>query len=143
QNIVRDYKFAPQFDGATGWLSDNIDGIGRMDGYGVQELGANYIAFNPPRGTYRVNLVDDSALELWAVGINGKEASVVPLGHGGTISNQDYDYMYLMVFNPAYPDDLADCVYTNYNLDVSPASAALTPVAQTWDAKYFLPLQSD
>jgi hypothetical protein len=143
QNIVRDYKFAPDFNGATLWLSNNIGGVGRIDGYGVQELGANYIAFNPPTGTYRVTLIDDESLELWAVGIKGNEASAIALGHGGTISNQGYDYVYLMVFNPASPHNLADCNYANYNLDVSPANAALAPVTQTWDAKYFLPLKSE
>jgi hypothetical protein len=143
QNMVRDYKFAPEFDGATEWLSDNISSVGRIEGYGVQELGANYISFNPPQGTYRVNLIDDGSLELWALGIKGDEASAVSLGHGGTISNQGYDHVYLMVFNPAYIDDLTDCNYTYYSLDVSPTSAALTPVAQTWDAKYFLPLKPD
>ncbi|MEO8612775.1 MAG: MXAN_6640 family putative metalloprotease [Chloroflexota bacterium] len=142
QNIVRDYKFAPEFGGAVLWMSNNIGGTGRIDGYGVQELGANYIGFNPPKGTYRVNLVDNDSLELWAVGIKGDTASAIPLGHGGTISNQGYDHEYLMVFNPATPSDIDNCTYANYNLDVSPSNAALAPVIQTWDAKYFLPLKT-
>jgi hypothetical protein len=143
QNIIRDYKFAPQFEGATVWLSDTITNVGRLDGYGAQELGANYIGFDAPQGTYRVNLMDDEALELWAVGISGSEASVIPLGHGGVVSNEDYDYLYLMVFNPAYSDDLESCDYANYNLDVTEVNAQPAPVTQTWNADYFLPLQSE
>jgi hypothetical protein len=143
QNIVRDYKFAPQFEGATEWMSRNINSVGRIDGYGVQELGANYIGFNMPQGTYRVDLIDDGSLDLWALGIKGDEASSIALGHGGNISNEGYDFMYLMVFNPATPQDIYDCTYAEYNLDVTPVNAAHSPVTQTWDAKYFLPLKSD
>jgi hypothetical protein len=143
QNIARDYKFAPQFDGATLWMSDSITNRGRIKGYGVQELGANYFDFNLSEGTYRVDLVDAGALELWAVGIAGDEASVIPLGRGGVISNEGYEYVYLMVFNPAYSDDLESCAFANYNLDVSPVSAPLAAIAQTWNAEYFLPLTSE
>jgi hypothetical protein len=143
QNIVRDYKFAPQFDSATVWLSDSITETGRIEGYGVQALGANYIGFNAPEGTYRVSLVDDGTLELWAVGVDGRQAHAIPLGRGGAISNENVDYLYLMVFNPAYSDELDDCEYVNYHLDVTPVSAPLAPATQTWDAKHFLPLKSE
>jgi len=144
QNLARAYKFAPQFGEATVWLSDNITGSGRINGSGVQELGANYMAFNPPEGTYRVSLGnDDELLELWAVGINGREASVIPLGRGGVITNEGYDYLYLMVFNPTYRDDLENCDTIDYNLDVTSVSAPLAPVTSTWDAKHFLPLKAE
>ena len=144
QNIARDYTFAPDFGGSSVWLSDTLSRAGRIQGYGVQELGANYIAFDPPQGTYRVDLVDDGTLELWAVGVADGEAVAFPLGRGGVVSSAGYDYLYLMVFNPAYQDDLDNCVYTNYALDVTPTRAAVaSSAAHTWDAKYFVPLTGE
>jgi hypothetical protein len=143
QNIVRDYKYASQFNDASLWLSDTITNVGRIKGYGAQELGANYIGFNAPQGTYRVDLVDDDRLEMWAVGINGDEASVMPLGSGGVIANEGYDYLYLMVFNPAYSEFQESCDYASYNLDITEVNAQPAPVTQTWNAEYFLPLQSE
>jgi hypothetical protein len=144
QNIVRDYKFALQFNDVTVWLSDNITQSGRTTGYGVQGLGANYLAFNPPTGSYRVSLEGDTdeVLELWAVGINGREASVMPLGRGGVISNEGYEYVYVMVFNPTYNDDLYECKFADYHLEVAPSSAPIAPVTATWDATQFIPLTS-
>ena len=141
QNLVRDYSLAPEFGTATPWLSDDIVRAGRINGYGAQELGANYIGFRPAAGTYSVNIVDNPSLELWAVGLHGNQADAINLGQGGTISNAHYDYTYLMVFNPAYDDLLDDCTTAHYQLETRPSSAALTPVTETWDAQYFLPLQ--
>jgi hypothetical protein len=142
QNIVRDYALAPQFEGATLWLAGDIGRVGRTSGYGVQELGANYIAFHPTPGTYRVNLLGNDSLELWAVGIRGGQADAIRLGSGGTISNADYEYMYLMVFNPAYDDDVNDCTSAQYSIETTAAGGTLAPVTQVWDARYFAPLHS-
>jgi hypothetical protein len=143
QNLTRDYKFAPQFNDATVWLGGNITASGRISGYGVQELGANYVAFHPTPGTYNVSVVGDDSLELWAVGIAGDQADAILLGQGGTISNANYDYMYLIAFNPAYDDDVDDCVTVDYSIETTVSNRSLSPVTATWDATHFLPLHDE
>ncbi|MBZ0276812.1 MAG: PPC domain-containing protein, partial [Anaerolineae bacterium] len=76
QNLMRNYKFAPDFEAASVWLEGTISRVGRQDFTGVQELGANYVALTMPPGTYSVRLVNDSSdmLEMWTVQVTGTQA---------------------------------------------------------------------
>lgn len=144
QNLVRDYQLAPDFH-ATVWLENTIDAPGRWTytGEGIQELGANYFAFSMPSGTYQVSLSGDNGeLQLWTVGIRGDEATEFSLGRGAVLSNEGFDHMYLMVFNPVYDESVNDCVYSDYTMEVRPGRSA-DPVAatRTWDATNFQPLR--
>ena len=120
KNLARDYNLAPLFD-ATVWLENTITAVGRwtFTGEGIQELGANYFRFSAPAGIYYAGLVnDDGALQLFAAGIVNGQVDAIPLGRGGTFDSANYDDVYLMVFNPAYDDDLTDCIYLSYAIDV-------------------------
>ncbi len=143
QNLVRDYELAAEFR-STVWLENTIDAPGRwaFTGEGIQELGANYFAFSMPPGIYDVNLVDDSGdLMLWGIGIRGAEAVEIPLGHGGILSTEGYDYVYLMVFNPVYDEDVNDCDYGGYSIEVRIGSGTPATSTHTWDASHFAPLR--
>lgn len=143
QNLVRDYALAPQFE-ATVWLENTIRDTGSwtFTGDGIQEFGANYFYFKRPPGFYDIHLMGDGGfLNLWAVGIRGDEAEAFDLRRGGTIDTHGYDYVYLMVFNPVYDDNVDDCSYQGYSLDVQPGSeTAQPPIALTFDATHFEPL---
>ena len=120
KNLARDYTLAPLFE-ATVWQEATVDGVGRytFTGEGIQELGANYFRFAPPPGAYYAGLVnDDGSLELWAIGINGTDVEAISLGRGGVFDTSPYTSAYLMVFNPIYDDDMTDCVYRDYQIDV-------------------------
>lgn len=142
KNLVRAYALAPRFD-ATVWLEGTIARAGKWQapGAGVQELGANYIAFQPAPGAYTVTVDGLDTLTLLAVGISGARADVFDLGRGGVVDSAGYDYMYLIVFDTSY-NDVYDCAYASYSLDVQPAPAAAgMPPAYTLDAQYFAPLE--
>jgi hypothetical protein len=139
QNLVRDYTLAPAFH-ATVWLENTINDVGRWKytGQGVQELGANYFALDLPAGEYYAGLTnDDGALKLWAVGVRGQEADAFDLQRGGNITTQNYDHVYLMVFNPEYDDSVGNCDYYDYSIDVSKSKGNLTPVARVLNATHF------
>lgn len=130
KNLARDYALAPLFD-ATVWLENTINDTGRwtFTGNGIQELGANYFRFDPPPGIYYAGLVnDDSSLELWAIGVTDSTVSAVPLGRGGVVDTALFDIMYLMVFNPAYDDDMSNCIYLDYEIDVQVSKSPPSPV---------------
>lgn len=139
QNLVRQYALALKFN-TTVWLEDTIDAVGRWRplGDGVQELAANYFALDLPPDTYYAGLVnDDGQLDLWAVGVRGDEADSIWLGRGGSFDTGAYDYVYLMVFNTAYDNNVSRCAYADYSIDVSSSKEALAPVSHIWDATYF------
>ncbi len=145
QNLVRDYTLAPEF-GATVWLEDIIrsDGEWTHTGDGVQELGANYFQFKLPAGVYQIKLSEKTeTLELWAVGIRDQVAEAFVLD--GALDTRSYDYVYLMVFNQNYDDDVSDCTYYTYSLlvDALDASEVMNTPAFTFDATYFEPLVLD
>jgi hypothetical protein len=143
QNLLRDYDLAGEFQ-ATVWLENTIDAPGRwtFTGEGIQELGANYFAFSMPPGVYQISLSgDNGALLLWAIGIQGTEAVEIPLGRDGLLSTHGYDYVYLMVFNPVYDEDVNDCTYGSYVLDVRLSSGEGAAATHTWDATNFAPLR--
>ncbi|MFN8378916.1 MAG: MXAN_6640 family putative metalloprotease [Anaerolineae bacterium] len=140
KNLARDYSLAPLFD-ATVWLENTITDTGRwtFTGQGIQELGANYFRFNPRPGLYYAGLVnDDGQLQLWAVGVTGSALNAIPLGRGGVIDTSLYNSVYLVVFNPAYDDDMTDCVYQNYDIDVQVSKSPPSPaVAYQFPATQF------
>jgi hypothetical protein len=142
KNLARDYDLAPQFD-ATVWMEDRITGAGRWgySGEGIQELGANYFEFSPDAGVYSVGLInDDAALDLWAVGVLDGLLDAFHLGRTGTIDTSAYDAVYLMVFNPVYDDDIYDCRYYDYAIDVTGGKGGLTALDSQWDGRFFEPL---
>jgi hypothetical protein len=142
QNLVRSYKFAPDFEEATVWLEGRITGMGRWDYTGMQELGANYLALVVPPGTYQVRLADDTSgmLQVWAVSVTGNQAASSLLGRAGLVAT-GAPYTYLVVFNTAYDEEVNDCSYQPYTLEISAAAGTPAPVNRVWDAKYFLPLK--
>ena len=143
KNLVRDYDLAPLFE-ATVWLEDTIrrTGMQRFIGKGVQELGANYLELRLPDGAFEVSLRnDDGRLRLWAVGIAGKTASIIPLERRGTVDSGAYERLYLMVFNPDFDNSVNDCYYTEYDLDVQPGTDSPALVGAVWDVPHFLPLR--
>jgi hypothetical protein len=89
-------------------------------------------------------VVSDSApLEMWAVGITGKSAEAFSLGNDGVVFVDGYDYVYLMVFDPEYDDDLTECIYNDYTLIVNRSNTPAAPAAFKLDASQFAPLESD
>ncbi|MCB9450412.1 MAG: PPC domain-containing protein [Anaerolineaceae bacterium] len=143
QNLVRDYKFAPDFGGATVWLEDRITAARQWDFNGVQELGANYVALTLPPGTYRVHLANDTSgmLEMWAVTIKHDQAASSYLGRDGVVAIGSTGYTYLIILNTAYDDDVSDCHFQPYTLDVRATTDTPAPIERIWDAQYFLPLK--
>jgi hypothetical protein len=144
QNLLRDYALAVQFD-ATVWLENIIDDTGRWTytGSGIQELSANYFELGLHSGVYEISLSRDTDdLELYAITIDGNEATVVPLGSEGNVNVERDNYTYIMVFNTDYDDDVNDCTYQDYTLSVSRVTGdATTSDAVLWDATNFEPLR--
>lgn len=144
KNLVRDYDFAPNFSEYTVWLENTIDSAGEwtFTGQGIQELAANYFEVVLDAGVYSAQISgDDGAnLELYAVGISGEKADVLALGRGGAFDTSAYEFVYLMVFNPDYDEDVAECEYLSYTLDVQPATILPQAVQYSLDATHFAPL---
>jgi hypothetical protein len=138
RNLVRDYGLATLFDD-TVWREQTINGAGRWKytGRGIQELAANYFEVTLPAGRYYTGLVNDGGLlDLWAVGVRGSEADVIPLARGGTIDTAGYDHYYLMVFNPQH-DDPSDCRYYDYSIDLIAGKDVANTVLEVRDAQHF------
>jgi hypothetical protein len=144
KNLARDYGLAPLF-GATVWLENTVDDVGRwtFTGEGIQELGANYFRLTLPAGNYYAGLVNDGgALQLYAAGVLDGRVDIFSLGRGGEFDRALYDDAYLMVFNPAYDDDMNDCVYLRYDIDIAPSKTPPGAPAFTFPATYFEALTS-
>jgi hypothetical protein len=142
KNLARDYDLAPEFN-ATVWLENTIADIGRwtFTGDGIQELGANYFRVDLPAGVYYAGLVNDGgALDLWAIGVTSEKLEAIPLGRGGNFDQSRYDTVYLMVFNPVYDEDVNDCTYANYDIDVTPAKGAPGDPVMSFPAHHYEPL---
>lgn len=141
KNLVRAYALAPQFE-ATVWLENTITRTGTWipGGSGVQELGANYFAFQPAPGAYAVSLNGPDALALLGVGIAGTRADVFELGRRGVLDTSYYDDAYVIVFHTGYYD-VYDCAYAFYSLDVQPAGALMAAPIYALDAQHFVPLE--
>ncbi|MFN8373368.1 MAG: MXAN_6640 family putative metalloprotease [Anaerolineae bacterium] len=145
QNLLRVYDLADEFD-ATVWMENVIDDTGRwtFTGNGIQELAANYYQLDLPDGVYNARFRDDStdgALQMWVIGIDGDNADVIALGDDGSFSSEGYDYVYLMVFNALYDNDLDSCDYYDYEIQIEDGDSALD-VTYTWDASHFEPLEA-
>ena len=143
QNLVRDYAWTPEFGTWTVWRDNTIDAPGQWthNGDGVQQLGANYYGVNVLPGSYQF-AADDPALELWLVGISGPTASVFAAHGNRVVDVSGFDFVYLMVFNPAADYDVEACQYTSYGLTVSRVGDATAPGTAdfTLDATQFAPL---
>lgn len=139
KNLVRDYELAPLFE-ATVWMEERINDTGRWTytGAGIQELGANYFGLDVADGTYYTGVTNDGGhLNLWAIGITGDEAHIRSLGRGGIIDTTPYDHTYLMVFNPVYDEDVNDCTYYDYQVDVIVGKGNIGDIDRTWSAEHF------
>lgn len=143
KNLVRDYAFAPQFEDYTVWLENTIDAEGTwtFTGSGIQELAANYYEVALEPGLYAAELSGDAddSLMLYAVGISGTKAEVIALDRGASFDTTGYELTYLMVFNPNYDEDVAECDYQSYEIDVRTSTNLPQAVLYTLDATYFAP----
>ncbi|NWF70253.1 MAG: PPC domain-containing protein [Chloroflexi bacterium] len=142
QNLLRVYELADEFD-ATVLLENTIDDTGSWtySGDGVQELAANYYLLDLAEGVYNASINDDStdgALALCVIGVNGSDADIISLGSDGDFSTEGYDYVYLMVFNALYDDNLDRCAYAEYEIEIDDGRNA-SDVSFTWDARNFEP----
>lgn len=131
RNLLRDYPFAERFGRVSVWSSDTLQRPGRLSGYGMQELGVNYVTVELPPDLYEVTVEsDDNPLELWAVGIRNQIASLYRLGETGLIDTRPHDDLFLMVFNPSYDDNLGVCEYASYTLQTRRVTETIAqPVA--------------
>jgi hypothetical protein len=139
-NLVLDYEFVDSFDGATVWVEDEIDDTGTwtFTGEGIQELGANYFAFDADEDTYSVSITDtDAELELFGIGINGDEADIFELGDEGVIDNSDYDNYYIMVFNPDYDNSVRNCRFVEYGIEIDSTNDDAEDPIMTLNAENF------
>lgn len=139
QNLVRDYALTAEFDDNVVWQEDTITatGVWQPNGDGVQHLGANYYAVELADGTYTASLDADATLELWVAKINDGSAQMAPLGQGGTFSTTGFDYVYLMVFDPTYDDDVEACDYTTYSMEVAISDSSPEVSLLKFDATQF------
>ncbi len=143
RNLARDYVLAPRFN-ATVWLENTITRPGRwtFTGQGIQELAANYFAFDADPGLYYAGLVnDDGQLELYAAGVRGTVMDVFRLGRGGTFDTSNYDFFYLMVFKPQWDNDPESCVYDRYDIDIAISKELPTQPQRSVSALHFAPLR--
>jgi hypothetical protein len=144
QNLVRDYELADLF-GAQPWRENIINGTGSFSftGSGIQELAANYYEVQLPPGVYTAALTGSqgSAMKLWAIGVRDSEADAFALDSGGSISNEGYDYFYLMVFNPVFDDDVDECSFnTDYGIRIDSGDSPPASALQILNASEFAPL---
>jgi hypothetical protein len=144
RDLVRDYTLAERF-GVTVWLENTVTAPGTFTytGQGVQELGANYFALDLEPGAYGVKLASDGGrLDLWMVGVRGDQADAFALESGGTFDLTPYSTAYLMVFNPLYDDDVSECRYADYDVQLSAVDSADMPAPTLQlDAVFYEPLK--
>jgi len=143
RNLARDYTLAPRFD-ATVWLENTITEEGRwtVTGSGVQELGANYFAFDAEPGLYYAGPVNDGGqLRLYAAGVNGAVMDVFDLGRGGTFDTRPYEQFYLMIFQPTWDNDPEACSYLTYDIDVAISKSLPMTAARQVSAVHYEPLR--
>ncbi|MDX2160927.1 MAG: PPC domain-containing protein [bacterium] len=142
KNLAREYAFAPDFN-ATVWMENIVTRPGRwtFEGQGIQELAANYYEVDLEAGIYYAGLTNDAgALRLYALGVGGGQVAFIPLERGGYIDTAAYDRLYLMVFNPAYDENVESCVYASYEIDLAPGKGTPALPTRAFDARYFEPL---
>jgi hypothetical protein len=82
-----------------------------------------------------------SGMKLWAIGVRDSEADAFALEPGDVFSNDGYNYFYLMVFNPAFDEDVDECSYfTDYGIRIGSGDGAPASAMQVLDASKFAPL---
>ena len=147
RNLLHDYEVAEVMTDYTVDIEDTIDGIGSWSprNSGVQELAVNFYRLEAEQdGVYRVILAnsDNDDLTLWGLGINGDNADIFSLGTDGSIDTRDYEYVYVLVFNADYDNDVRRCSYSDYDLRVQrPYGAQANDVFMTRDASNFIPVR--
>jgi len=145
KNLMRDYGLTSEFSEFQVWQENVIEDAGdwTVSGQGIQELGANYFEVALSDGVYTASLSGDEGgnLQLFAIGINGTKGDVIPLGRAGAFNASAYENVYLMVFNPDYDDDVSECAYLNYSINVQPSSSLPNAVDYSLDASQFTPLR--
>ncbi|MGB7338513.1 MAG: MXAN_6640 family putative metalloprotease [Phototrophicaceae bacterium] len=140
-NLMRDYGLVDSFGGQTVWLEQIITGADswRPRGLGIQELGANYFALDMAGAVYNFS-VDNNDLELYLIGIDGDRGYVHSLGQDASVDTSAYDTAYLMILNTNYDDDMFECVFTEYAINVAEGGSNLADVSYEVDASNFLEL---
>lgn len=141
-NLMRDYEFVDSFGGETVWLEETIDDEGdwEANGDGVQELGANYFFLDVSDDVYTIS-IDDDELQIFVIGIDGDDANVYGGDDEVTVDTDDYDDVYIMVFNPDYDNDIFECEYSEYELTVEASSNDVDDVIAEVDASEFEDLE--
>jgi len=93
----------------------------RSDGGGIGQLAADFVEFDF-FGTKNIVLNADN-LEGQIIGIKNNQASVFDLARAGiTVNADNFDKLYLVIFNPERPSDEASCSISNYSIALSPAT---------------------
>ena len=142
RNLMRDYALTPMFDEARVWLEAIIDEPSNnwtVSGEGIQELGANYFQLALPPNVYHIS-ISNRRLELWVIGIKGKEAAAIPLNQGGNVDLRRYRQHYLMVYNPDY-GSIDECEYSDYTLTVRAGTGEAVAPLKALDASQFRELE--
>lgn len=149
RNLLHDYDIAELMEDFTLKQEDIITRAGTFEyiGDGVQELATNVFRLNlRAEGVYRASLenVGNTDLSLWMVGINADQAEVFSLGQDSTLDTSGYEYVYLLVYNPRYDNNINDCLFADYDLNIQRAYNGIndnTEARYTFDASNFIPLQ--
>ncbi len=89
-----------------------------------------------------MNLDSEGNLALYLIGIDGDEGTVYQLENGVTVNTDDYDHVYLMVFNTDYDDDILECESVEYEISVNEGGDNLAEVFIEVDASNFRELEN-
>lgn len=139
QNFARSYELAPLFDRPVALARSFETAENWTSKEGPQEMGANYFELAVD-GPHSVEVEGADSLALYALGYADEAVDVIPLGRGGVVDPDAYDYLGIMVFNTALPEAPGICTGNMFSLDVSASTqAAVTEVAYRFDAPHFEP----
>lgn len=140
QNLVRDYALTDEFEQDVVWQEDTINstGLWQPNGDGIQELGANYYAVDLPAGAYTIEFIEEEApLQGWIAAIDNEGAQIIALGEDGVFSTEGFDYVYLMVLNTDYDNDVDNCNYADYRLRIITTDEQPDPIILKLDSSQF------
>ena len=88
---------------------------------GVGQLAADFVELDFD-GVQNIQLTANQ-LEGQIVGIRNQEASVFDVAKAGiTLDANDFEKLYLIVFNPEHPTDEASCSISNYSISINPTT---------------------
>lgn len=139
RNLLRSYTLSNESMYRV-YVEGIINGAGtyepRRDG--VQELGIDYVKIaDLGQHEYAVSGGD---LYLAIIGIRGTEADVFYIGESGTVDLTQYNDAYALVINMTRRNDTDPCQFTDWQIDVTPATGNIIPVdTEIWDATFFEP----